>query len=257
MSCRRRRSERPGALALLLTGCSLVAGCALLPQRPVAAPSPVVPSPAAPSPVVPVPGAQQLLGTLRVQGRAPLTGYDREAFGQPWADADRNGCDTRNDVLRRDLTAVEVKPGTRDCVVLRGLLVDPYTGERVDHVRGGGGVEVDHVVSLADAWQKGASGWPWAKRVALANDPLDLLATATSVNRVKGAGDAATWLPPLRSARCAFAARQVAVKAKYGLAVTRAERDALARLLAACPDQPVPTSSAPTLAPLRSPAARP
>ena len=203
------------------------------------------------------PAALALLEGLRVQGRGALTGYDRAAFGQPWADADRNGCDTRNDVLRRDLDDVVAGPGTDGCVVLRGTLLDPYTGALVPHERGGGQVEVDHVVALADAWQKGAAGWPWAKRVALANDPLDLLATATRMNRSKGSGDAATWLPPLRTARCAFAARQVAVKAKYGLGVTAAERDALHRLLTPCPSEPVPTSDAPTTAPLRSPAPRP
>jgi hypothetical protein len=176
-----------------------------------------------------------------VQGRGPLTGYDREAFGQAWADVDRNGCDTRNDVLRRDLADVVLKPGTRGCVVLSGTLDDPYTGKQVIHVRGRGAVEVDHVVALADAWQKGASTWTLERRRALANDPLDLLAVATEVNRAKGGGDAATWVPPARAARCAFAARQVAVKAKYGLGVTAAERDALARLLAPCPQEPVPT----------------
>lgn len=234
-----RRASRPALLALLLTGCTL------LPQQPVAAPAPL-----------PSPGrALTLLDGLRVQGRGALTGYDRTAFGQPWADADRNGCDTRNDVLRRDLTGVALKEGTRGCVVLSGRLVDPYTGAAVAHARGGGQVEVDHVVALSDAWQKGASTWPWAKRVALANDPLDLLATSTSVNRAKRDSDAASWVPPLRTARCAFAARQVAVKAKYGIGITAAEQQALRRLLAPCPDQPVPTSTAPTLAPLRSPAA--
>lgn len=233
------RAAPSGACLLLLTACTL------FPQQPVAVPVP------APTPVRA--GALALLDGLRVQGRGPLTGYDRAAFGQPWADADRNGCDTRNDVLRRDLTDVVLKEGTRACVVLSGTLLDPYTGERVAHVRGGGGVEIDHVVSLADAWQKGAAGWPWSRRVALANDPLDLLATATAVNRAKGPGDAATWLPPRRDRRCAFAARQVAVKAKYRLGVTVAERDALRRLLTTCPDEPVPVSGAPTEAPLRSP----
>jgi hypothetical protein len=185
--------------------------------------------------------ARALLDGLRVQGRGPLTGYEREAFGPAWADVDRNGCDTRNDVLRRDLGEVVLKPGTRGCVVLSGTLTDPYTGRQVVHVRGGGTVEVDHVVALADAWQKGAAGWTAQQRRAFANDPLELLAVGTQINRAKGAGDAATWVPPARSARCAFAARQVAVKARYRLGVTAAERDALARLLAPCPQQPVPT----------------
>ena len=258
------------ALSLLIA-CTL-AGCTPLPPAPVVAPprvtpprvtptrvtpTRVTPTGVSPAPVSPVSPALTLLARLRVQGRGPLTGYDRAAFGQPWADADRNGCDTRNDVLRRDLTDVVTRAGTHGCVVVRGTLQDPYTGAVVPHVRGGGRVEVDHVVALADAWQEGASTWPWARRVALANDPLDLLATTTATNRSKGSGDAATWLPPLQTARCAFAARQVAVKVKYALGVTGPERDALRRLLAACPGEPAPTSDAPTEAPLRSPAPRP
>ncbi|MCW2777678.1 MAG: hypothetical protein JWN17_1403, partial [Frankiales bacterium] len=223
------RSPRGSELLLV----AALSGCTLLPQQPVAAP--VRQSPAAAG------RALDLLAGLRVQGRGPLTGYDRAAFGQPWADADRNGCDTRNDVLRRDLTGVVLKPGTHGCVVLSGVLHDPYTGATVPHRRGGGQVEIDHVVALADAWQKGAARWPWQERVALANDPLELLATSTTVNRAKSSGDAATWLPPLHAARCAFAARQVAVKAKYRLGVTAAEEGALAGLLRRCPEQPVPT----------------
>ncbi len=146
--------------------------------------------------VAPASSARALLDGLRVQGRGPLTGYDREAFGPAWADADRNGCDTRNDVLRRDLSDVVLKPGTRGCVVLSGRLTDPYTGAQVPHVRGGGAVEIDHVVALADAWQKGAAGWTAERRLAFANDPLELQAVATPVNRAKGGGDAATWVPP-------------------------------------------------------------
>ena len=190
---------------------------------------------------------------LVVKGRAPATGYARERFGQAWADADRNGCDTRNDVLRRDLSGLVLDPRTNGCVVLRGQLQDPYTGRTLDFRRGpltSGLIQVDHVVALADAWQKGAQRWPPAQRVALANDPLDLLAVDGPTNQAKGAGDAATWLPPDRTSWCAYVARQVAVKLKYRLWVTSAERDAMVRVLTRCPGQPLPTSAAPTLAPI-------
>jgi hypothetical protein len=248
------------ALLVALTGCT-AAPSGVAERAPAAVPATPGPSRTPPATAAePTSGASAgstpalaLLGRLRVQGRAPGTGYSREQFGPAWADADRNGCDTRNDVLRRDLTGLVLKPGTRGCVVLGGTLRDPYTGRLLQHRRGGGAVEIDHVVALYDAWQKGASSWPYGKRVALANDPLELQAVATEVNRAKGPGDAATWLPPARSAWCAFAARQVAVKAKYGLGVTRAERDALARVLRRCPYQPAPRSDAPTLAPVRAP----
>jgi hypothetical protein len=185
------------------------------------------------------------LSTLAVRGRAPRTGYDRALFGQAWADVDRNGCDTRNDVLRRDLTATKVKPGTNGCVILSGTLRDPYSGATIDFTRGqstSGKVQIDHVVPLSDAWQKGAQQWQETRRTAFANDLLNLLAVDGLTNQRKSDGDAATWLPPNKAYRCSYAARQVAVKAKYGLWVTSAERDALRRILATCPAQTLPTA---------------
>jgi hypothetical protein len=188
--------------------------------------------------------AATVLRGLAVKGRAPLTGYDRERFGQAWADVDRNGCDTRNDVLRRDLDTVVLKVGTYGCLVRSGVLLDPYTRTTIRFVRGVGtsnAVQIDHVVALADAWQKGASRWTDARRLRFANDPLNLLAVDGPTNLRKGASDAASWLPPAKSYRCAFVARQVAVKKAYGLWVTRAERDAMLRVLARCPGQRLPT----------------
>lgn len=187
------------------------------------------------------------LVALPVKGRAAKTGYEREVFGHTWADVDRNGCDTRNDILRRDLTAYVLKAGTRGCLVLRGSLRDPYTGTTIAFVRGentSAKVQIDHVVALSDAWQKGAQQLSFARRAAFANDPLNLLAVDGPSNQRKGDGDAATWLPPQRGYRCAYVARQVAVKARYGLWVTAAERDAMTRVLQACPSQRLPTSRA-------------
>ena len=186
--------------------------------------------------------ALDLLATLPVKGRAPKTGYDRALFGQAWSDdvdveGGHNGCDTRNDVLRRDLTSVKLKPRTRDCVVLSGVLDDPYTGKRITFVRGNktsNAVQIDHVVALSDAWQKGAQLLSTSRRVDFANDPLNLQAVDGPTNQRKGAGDAATWLPPSKRCRCTYVSRQVAVKARYGLWVTRAERDAIKRVLADC-----------------------
>jgi hypothetical protein len=181
--------------------------------------------------------ALDLLATLPVKGRAPKTGYDRAEFGQAWADTDRNGCDTRNDILARDLTAKTLKPGTRSCVVLSGALDDPYTARNIAFQRGrstSSAVQIDHVVALSDAWQKGAQQLSEAQRTAFANDPLNLLAVSGPANQKKGDGDAATWLPSNKSYRCAYVARQISVKAAYKLWVTRAEHDAMAKVLAKC-----------------------
>ena len=188
------------------------------------------------------PRADDVLDTLTVQGRGPKTGYSRDAFGQRWADVDRDGCDTRNDVLNRDLVAKEWRPGTRGCVVIAGVLRDPYTGRRLPFAKADAdAVQIDHVVALADAWQKGAAQWDAARRLAFANDPLNLLAVDGPTNSQKSDGDTATWLPPQRSYRCRFVARQVAVKAKWDLSVTPAEHDAIARVLSRCPEQRVPS----------------
>jgi len=179
----------------------------------------------------------RVLKTLKVKGRAPMTGYDRNAFGSDWPDVDDNGCDTRNDILARDLFRLVFE--TKSCIILTGTLKDRYSGKTIHFVRGTESwkVQIDHVVALADAWQKGAQQWTPLLREQFANDPLNLKATDGSLNAQKGAGDAATWLPPNRSYRCAYVARQVAVKANYRLSVTLAEKRAIQTVLAECPNQ--------------------
>ncbi|WP_199582544.1 HNH endonuclease family protein [Blastococcus sp. TF02-09] len=198
------------------------------------------------------------LATLEVKGRAPRTGYDREQFGSGWVDTDRNGCDTRNDVLARDLTGETFKPGTRDCVVLTGTLADPYSGRTIEFRRGqdtSDDVQIDHVVALSDAWQKGAQQWDAGRRTAFANDPLNLLAVDGPLNMQKGDGDAATWLPPTTSFRCTYVARQIAVKIRYGAWVTAAEKNTMATVLSSCPAEPLPGGeAAPASAPAPAPA---
>jgi len=180
--------------------------------------------------------ARSELDALAVKGRAPKTGYQRDAFGPSWSDVDRNGCDTRNDVLARDLTDVTFEEGTHDCVVLTGTLADPYSDATIGFERGprSADVQIDHVVALSDAWQKGAQQWDADRRRQFANDPANLLAVDGPTNSAKGDGDAATWLPPSTGYRCAYVVRQVRVKAAYGLWVTQAERDAMDRVLDGC-----------------------
>jgi Protein of unknown function (DUF1524) len=187
--------------------------------------------------------AEQTLSKLAVKGRAPKTGYSREQFGQRWADVNRNGCDTRNDILQRDLTNIIFKPGTHNCVVLSGTLKDPYSGKIINFVRGNKTsleVQIDHVVALSDAWQKGAFKLDITKRTAFANDPLNLLAVDGPLNGQKSDSDAASWLPPLKSYRCKYVARQIAVKYKYSIWVTAAEKSAMQGILAKCPGELLP-----------------
>ena len=179
------------------------------------------------------------------KGRAAKTGYTRAQFGQTWADVDRNGCDTRNDILKRDLTAITYRAKTRNCVVESGTLIDRYSGETINFVKGNISsmeVQIDHVVALSNAWQTGAFKLTADQRRALSNDPLNLFAVKGRLNSQKGDGDAATWLPPLKSFRCNYVAQQIAVKAKYSLWVTAPEKAAMVSILAKCPTQKVPVS---------------
>ncbi|MFG1612682.1 HNH endonuclease family protein [Nonomuraea wenchangensis] len=181
--------------------------------------------------------ARKKLAKLQVKGRAPRTGFDRDEFGPSWADVDRNGCDTRNDILKRDLEDETFKPGTHDCIVLTGTLKDPYSGKTIKFKRGqdtSTAVQIDHLIPLSDAWQKGAQQWSATKRKEFANDPLNLQATDGPLNGQKSDSDAATWLPPLKSYRCTYIARQIDVKAKYDVWVTAAEKSAMETILDGC-----------------------
>ena len=185
--------------------------------------------------------ATTIIETLAVKGRAAKTGYDRSSFSH-WRDPDRNGCDARNDILRRDLTNLVIKTDSNGCKVLGGVLADPYSGKNIDFVFGASLIDIDHVVALSNAWQTGAFQFTSEIRLQFANDPLNLLAVSASLNRQKGDGDAATWLPPTKSYRCQYVARQIAVKKKYGLWITKPEKVAMSTLLAKCPKEEIPNS---------------
>ena len=181
--------------------------------------------------------AEELLNTLAVKGRAPKTGYTRAQFGATWADVNRNGYDTRNDILKRDLTNLVFRTKTHDCVVESGTLIDPYSGLQINFVKGVKSsmeVQIDHVVALSNAWQTGAFKLTLEKRTAFANDPDNLLAVQGRLNSQKGDGDAATWLPPLKSYRCTYVSKQISVKAKYDLWVTAPEKSAMLNILSKC-----------------------
>ena len=198
-----------------------------------------------PSQADPVPSGLSIIEAQVTKGRAAKTGYTRAQFGQTWADVDRNGCDTRNDILKRDLTGQIYKEKTRECVVLSGTLIDPFSGETINFVRGNVSsmeVQIDHVVALSNAWQTGAIKLSIKDRTAFANDPMNLLAVKGRLNSQKGDGDAATWLPPLKSYRCDYVARQIAVKIKYKLWFTAPEKEAMVRILKSCPEKALPTS---------------
>lgn len=258
MPSRRRRPIRlrTGITSVLVLLAIVVAGYATLTAEPSMtgpsrASSPTAASPAiseratvsaSPAPTAPTTTqaaaaarARDLLAALPVKGPAPATGYDRTGdFGSAWLDVDRNGCDTRDDVLARDLTDV-VRSGP--CRVLSGALVSPYTGATIDFVRGNTtstAVQIDHVVALENVWRTGGQQLSQDERQALANDPENLFAVDQHSNAQKRSGDAATWLPANTAFRCTYVEHQVAIKTTYRLWVVPAERDAIERVLARC-----------------------
>ncbi len=203
-----------------------------------------------PSPDQPPPtseSATPLYDEVRADAlRLPVKGWDRDtdfrrsAFGEAWSDDvdvefGHNGCNTRDDVLRRDLADLVVRPGT--CYAQSGTLHDPYGGVTIAFTRGpttSDVVQIDHLVSLSDAWYKGARGWTDQRRRDFANDPRNLLAVDGKANFDKAFRDVASWLPPNAAFRCEFVARVVVVKTAYGLWVSAKEKRAITDVLADC-----------------------
>ena len=172
--------------------------------------------------------AIDLLATLPIKGRAPKSGYDRALFGQAWADVDRNGCDTRNDILKRDLGhQLHQQCALQGADRKSGGPVYRHRRQLPPGAATSSAVQIDHVVALSDAWQKGAQQLTTEQRTAFANDPRNLQATDGPTNMRKGDGDAATWLLLRKDFRCEYVARQIGVKATYSLWVTQAEHDAM------------------------------
>ena len=186
--------------------------------------------------------ASAALVSLPIEEKTSLDGYERSCgegdgcvFGPAWADVDRNGCDQRNDVLHRDLAQIEVREGTQGCVVVAGVLDDPYTGATVTFVKADAAeVPIDHVVPLAAAWVQGAAEWTTDERTAFANDLGNLMATTREQNSSKGDSTADEWLPPNPAYGCSYATVVITVKDRYALSVTPAEADTLEDLLATC-----------------------
>lgn len=177
--------------------------------------------------------AVRLIGKLRVRQMGSKTGYSRARFGENWADTAggvpyaRNGCRTRDDLLARDGENVRYRSGS-DCVVVSMKLSDPYTGRIIRwNKKRADEIQVDHVVPLSYEWRMGASRWPKSKRVRIANDPLNLLPVYGDANEAKGGSGPASWLPPMRGVRCAYAVRFAQVALKYNLPVTRADKRAM------------------------------
>jgi hypothetical protein len=184
--------------------------------------------------------ARARLARLPVKGWDRNTDFSRYRFGQAWSDDvnvefGHNGCNTRDDILRRDLSDLIVRRDT--CYAQTGVLHDPYTGQTIAFTRGpmtSEAVQIDHLVSLSDAWYKGAREWDDQRRRDFANDPRNLLAVSGQANFDKAFRDATGWLPPNEGFRCEFVAKQIDVKAAYGLWLSRNEKRAMQDVLARC-----------------------
>ena len=249
MAVKPRRRRRALAVVLAALVISAVAGVLIWQEKAnqISSPSPTwraePTSGQAPPPVTPdgrYDLARRQLKALQVRGWDRTSDFKRYQFGQAWSDDvnvefGHNGCNTRDDILRRDLKNLVVRPFT--CFAQSGTLNDPYTGVTIDFVRSpetSNAVEIDHVVALADAWYKGARTWDPQRRLDFANDPRNLLAVSPKANFDKAFRDAASWLPPNEAFRCDFVARQIDVKTAYGLWLSAKEKNALTDVLSRC-----------------------
>ncbi|MDT7792140.1 MAG: hypothetical protein QOD59_1576 [Mycobacterium sp.] len=189
-------------------------------------------------------GVDVLAGIAEVPARIRGHDYRRDAFGDTWTDDNpapggHNGCDTRNDILDRDLidkTYVSIKRCPN--AVASGTLHDPYTNATVPFVRGaqvGAAVQIDHIVPLALAWDLGARSWTDDMRVRFANDPGNLLAVDGPANQDKGDKEPATWMPPNHAFWCQYAVQFANVLRGYGLAVDAPSAAMLRDAAATCP----------------------
>lgn len=214
-------------LILLLTGCSAL---------PLPATTTTAQVDRVPEGTLDAVTARTSLAALQVSAPGRMDGYVRDCddgkacvFGQPWFDTDGDGCDQRSQVLARDLTDVQRKPGR--CGVQSGTLDDPYTGTQVT---GTSKIQIDHVVPLAEMWRSGAAAWAPEQRVAAANDLRNLVAVSSKVNQSKSDKTPDEWMPPNAGYACSYGRIYVTVKAAYGLTVAPAERTALENALASC-----------------------
>ncbi len=181
--------------------------------------------------------AAEMLRTVPSVKQAQEIAYERTRdFGDPWQDTDANGCDTRNDVLRRDLTSVTIGTQSNPCAVTSGDLVDPYSGQLIHFERRAATqVQIDHLIPLHAAWQLGAWRWSDQKRVAFANDPRELVAVSGAANQDKSDALANEWKPANRSIWCVYAINSIVVHHAYGLGATPQEAKALGSMLEMCP----------------------
>lgn len=180
---------------------------------------------------------EALLEQINAPAASPAGAYDRDAFGQRWADVDRNGCDQRNDVLTRDLVDETFKVGTRDCAVLTGTLNDPYTGSIISFRRGettSTAVQIDHLIPLAYAFRHGAGNWTPAQRETFANDLDNLAAVDGPTNASKSDQGPAEWMPPAASYHCTYLTRFVFVTHRYQLAIPAEDRATITNRLNFC-----------------------
>jgi hypothetical protein len=175
--------------------------------------------------------ARKELAGLKEAEPGSMRGYSRDEFGPAWKDVDHNGCDTRDDILARDLDEVKKRD---ECVVVSGKLDDPYTGRQVTFAKTHAiAVQIDHIVPLGLAWRMGANHWTEEKRTELANDRDNLLAVSARPNAQKSDKGPSEWQPP-RAFECTYAEKFIAVAHEYDLPVTRADHDELSDMLDTC-----------------------
>lgn len=165
-------------------------------------------------------------------------GYDRDAF-RHWTSGDNpsDGCSTRNEVLIAE--AVEPPTVGPRCRITGGRWWSYY--DQV-WVTSASGLDIDHMVPLAESWDSGASAWTAQRREAYANDQgaqTSLVAVTARSNRSKADQDPAQWMPPAAEVHCRYIAEWVATKLRWSLTADETEVAALRDAAGSCPNQQV------------------
>jgi hypothetical protein len=176
--------------------------------------------------IAPASAAEKITLTIAAD---QIGGYSRNLF-KHWIDVDKNGCNTRYEVLIAE-AIVKPKVGAR-CYLTGGRWRSSYDGKIFTNPTG---LDIDHMVPLAEAWRSGAWAWTATQRMDFANDLEDsrsLLAVTASLNRSKGDRDVAAWLPA--KAQCNYISNWIAVKWRFDLTVDPIEGEFLQSKITSC-----------------------
>lgn len=145
--------------------------------------------------------------------------YKRNDFGT-WIDIDSNCKNTRVEILIRDADSIK----SQTCNTVKGIWTDPYTGLKISDASM---MDIDHIIPLKYAYDQGAKNWNKETKISLANDPVNLVAVSSHINRSKGSQGLSDWMPPNKDYRCEYIKRWKIISLKYNIELAPADKDTI------------------------------